>query len=81
MPRTQIPDIVREFGEQLRQARENRQLTLEQAAKLAELPTEHLRELEAGYPKLQGGRSHGPTLSKLERVANVYGLSVRLVRD
>jgi transcriptional regulator with XRE-family HTH domain len=80
MTRTEIPDVVRDFGRQLREAREEHQLTLEEAARRADLPPEHLRDVGEGYPKLHGGRTHGPTLAKLERVANVYGLSVRLVR-
>jgi transcriptional regulator with XRE-family HTH domain len=72
-------DRITEIGILLRNARVARGLALEEAARSADVPPEHLKELEAGYPKPHGGRRLGPTLSKLERVANVYGLSVDLV--
>ena len=78
---TDTSDIVTTIGKKLKQAREERQLTLEEAAKLALLSPEHLDEMEKGFEKPGGGRRQGPTLVKLERVANVYGLSVRLERE
>ncbi len=72
--------IVREVGGKLEHARRAKGLSLGTAAELANLPPAHLRELEEGYPKRGAETTHGPTLTKLERVANVYGLHVELVR-
>jgi transcriptional regulator with XRE-family HTH domain len=77
---TEVPDIVREVGRVLQEERALRGLSLEEAASRANLSPDHLREVEEGYPKGQGGVAHGATLAKLERVANVYGLRVGLVR-
>jgi transcriptional regulator with XRE-family HTH domain len=74
-------DVVHKVGQRLKEAREVRGLSLEEAAALASLSPKHLKEMEDGYPKPGGGRVQGPTLSKLERVANVYGLHVELTRD
>jgi transcriptional regulator with XRE-family HTH domain len=71
--------IVRKVGRTLEEARLAKGLSLETAAALANLPPEHLRELEEGYPKQGSERTLGPTLTKLKRVANVYGLHVELV--
>ena len=73
-------DVVSEIGRALREERELHGLSLEEAALRANLSPEHLREVEEGFPKPEGGAVHGPTLSKLERVANVYGLRVGLIR-
>ena len=78
---TDTSDIVRTIGKRLKKAREEKHLTLDEAAKLALLSPEHLDEMEKGFEKPEGGRKQGPTLVKLERVANVYGVSVRLERD
>jgi transcriptional regulator with XRE-family HTH domain len=74
-------DPITTIGKQLRRARKTRGLSLDAAAALANLSREQLREVEKGYPKNDGGRRLGPTLSKLERIANVYGLTVRLARQ
>jgi transcriptional regulator with XRE-family HTH domain len=77
---TDIPDIVREVGRMLREERSLRGWSLDEAASRAKLPPEHLQDVEEGYPKAHGGVTHGTTLAKLERVANIYGLRVGLVR-
>lgn len=79
-PRQSV-DIVREVGLRLKDERERSGLSLEQAAMKANLSPEHLREVEEGFPETDNARRRGPTLSKLERVANVYGLRVGLVYD
>jgi hypothetical protein len=74
-------DVVQEIGRRLREERERLNLTLGEAAKRADLSPDHLREMEEGYVKDYSSEVRGPTLAKLERVANVYGLRVDLVRD
>ena len=71
-------DVISEVGRRLRRERKRRGLSLDSAARLAKLPREHLREVEKGFPRPDGVRRLGPTLSKLERIANVYGLTVTL---
>lgn len=78
-PRPSGEDRVSEIGRKLREAREACGLSLGEAASKADLSKEHLKEVEDGFPKPGGGRRLGPTLLKLERVANVYGLRVDLV--
>jgi transcriptional regulator with XRE-family HTH domain len=73
--------VVGEVGALLREERALRGLSLDEAARRANLSPEHLREVEEGYPKPDGGRTQGPTLAKLERVASIYGLHVGLVRS
>lgn len=73
-------DAITKVGKRLRRERKRQKLSLDQAANLANLPPEHLREVEKGYPKPDGGRRLGPTLAKVERIANVYGLRVSLTR-
>jgi transcriptional regulator with XRE-family HTH domain len=73
-------DAITRVGKRLRRERKRRGFKLEQAAKLANISPEHLREVEKGFPKPDGGRRLGPTLSKLERIANVCGLTVSLTR-
>jgi len=75
------PDAITNIGKALRREPKRRELSLDAAAALANLSREHLREVEKGYPKSNGERRLGPTLSKLERIANVYGLRVALTHD
>jgi hypothetical protein len=39
---------------------------------------DHLQEVEEGYVREGGQARRGPTLIKLERIANAYGLTVGL---
>jgi transcriptional regulator with XRE-family HTH domain len=73
-------DAITKVGKRLRRERKRQGLSLDEAAKLANLPLKHLREVEKGYPRPQGVRRLGPTLSTLNRIANVYGLRVSLTR-
>jgi transcriptional regulator with XRE-family HTH domain len=73
-------DTISEIGKRLKRERKKQGLSLDSAAKLAGISSEHLRQVEKGFPKPDGGRRLGPTLSKLDRIANVYGLTVRLTR-
>ena len=75
---TLASDVVRRVGLRLQEERARRGLTLDEAAKRASLSPEHLREVEEGFPDTPADMRRGPTLSKLERIANVYGLSVHL---
>jgi transcriptional regulator with XRE-family HTH domain len=77
---TEIPDVVREVGRTLKEERALRGWSREDAASRANLSAEHVMHVEEGYPKEHGGVTHGTTLGNLERVANVYGLRVALVR-
>jgi len=74
-------DIAVQVGSVLKGERERRGWSLDEAAALANLSPEHLKEVEDGFPKPGGGRRQGPTLIKLERIANVYGLTIRLVSE
>ena len=74
------PDAITAIGKELKRARKRHGLSLDAAAALASISRDHLREVEKGYPKSNGGRRLGPTLSKLERIASVYGLRVSLTR-
>jgi len=74
----QRSDIVYEFGRILEVERTRRGWSLSYAASVADLPPVHLLDVEQGYPEPGGGRRLGPRLLKLERIANVYGLSVKL---
>ena len=71
-------DAITRVGKRLRRERKRQGLSLDEAARLANLPPEHLREVEKGYPKPQGVRRLGPTLSTLDRIAKIYGLRVSL---
>jgi transcriptional regulator with XRE-family HTH domain len=73
-------DAITRVGKALRRERRRRGLSLDDAAKLADLSPQDLRRVEKGYPRPDGGRRLGPTLSKLERIANVYGLKVSVTR-
>jgi transcriptional regulator with XRE-family HTH domain len=73
-------DAIKAIGKELKRARKRKGLSLDDAAALANISGEHLREVEKGYPKSNGERRLGPTLSKLERIASVYGLRVSLTR-
>jgi transcriptional regulator with XRE-family HTH domain len=74
-------NVVGRIGRELQEERARRGWSLEEAAARAQLSLEHLREVETGYPKPKGGRRQGPTLAKLERIANMYGIRVGLIRD
>ncbi len=73
-------DAITGIGKELRRARKRQGLSLDAAAALANLSREHLREVEKGYPKSNGERRLGPTLSKLDRIASIYGLRVSLTQ-
>jgi len=73
-------DAITAIGKELKRARKRQGLTRDAAAALANISGEHLREVEQGYRKNNGERRLGPTLSKLERIASVYGLRVSLTR-
>jgi hypothetical protein len=74
-------DVVGKLGSILRREREMRNLTLEAVAVRAELSVEHLREVEEGFPSTNAETRRGPTLAKLQRIAEVYDLRVALVRE
>jgi transcriptional regulator with XRE-family HTH domain len=80
MALTLSANVAAEIGRLLKEERTLRGLSLEDAAQRADLDPEHLREVEEGYPDTDSDSRRGPTLLKLERVANVYGLRVALVR-
>ena len=73
-------DAIAALGRELKRARKRQGLSLDAAAALANISGEHLREVEKGYPKSNGERRLGPTLSKLDRIASIYGLRVSLTR-
>ena len=72
-------DIVSDVGRLLKEARIAAGLTLDDAASRADLSVEHLREVEDGFLKPKGGERRGPSIRKVERIANVYGLTVRFL--
>ncbi len=80
MPATEARDIVDEVGRLLKEARSRSGLSLEAAAARTNLSAEHLQEVENGYREPPRANRHGPTLLKLERIANIYRLHVELVR-
>jgi transcriptional regulator with XRE-family HTH domain len=73
-------DAIAKVGKRLKRERKRQGLSLDDAAMLANISPEHLREVEKGYPRPDGVRRLGPTLAKVERIANVYGLRVSLTR-
>jgi transcriptional regulator with XRE-family HTH domain len=75
------PDAITAIGKELKRARKRQGLSRLAAAALANISPDDLREVETGYQKRNGERRLGPTLSKLERIASVYGLKVSLTRS
>jgi transcriptional regulator with XRE-family HTH domain len=73
-------DVIAEIGKALKRARKRQGLSLDNAAKLANLSPQQLREVEKGFPRPNGGRRVGPTLAKVHRIANIYGLNLSLTR-
>lgn len=81
MARTTERKIVTRMGQRLTEERRRMGLTQEEAAVRADLSVSHLREVEEGYPYTDDHLLRGPTLVKLERIAQSYGMHVTLIRE